>query len=142
MKRYGTPSIFNMVSLSVKVCFFAILCTVVGVIIKHLRPEFSPFVRIAGSAAVSLLAISIILPIITFLRSLFDGSSIGEYGSAVIKALGIAALTQICADICRDSGEGSAASGVELIGKLEILLLCIPMIEDILTTVREVMSWS
>ncbi len=131
-----------MASLSIKVCFFAILCTVVGVIIKHLRPEFSPFVRIAGSAAVSLLALSIILPIITFLHSLFDGIYLGEYGSAVIKALGIAALTQICADICRDSGEGSAASGVELIGKLEILLLCIPMIEDILTTVREVMSWS
>ena len=136
------PSIFDMASLSIKVCFFAILCTVVGVIIKHLRPEFSPFVRISGSAAISLLAISIILPIITFLRSLFDGSSLGEYGGTVIKALGIAAITQICADICRDSGEGSAASGVELIGKLEILLLCIPMIEDILVTVREVMTWS
>lgn len=131
-----------MASLSIKVCFFAILCTVVGVIIKHLRPEFSPFVRIAGSTAISFLAISIILPIITFLRSLFDGSSLGEYGGIVIKALGIAAITQICADICKDSGEGSAASGVELIGRLEILLLCLPMIEDILSAVREVMTWS
>ena len=130
-----------MSSLSVKVCFFAILCTVVGVVIKNIKPEFSPLVRIAGSVAVSMLALSIILPIVTYIRSLFSGSSLGEYGDAVIKALGIAALTQICADICRDSGEGSAASGVELIGKLEILLLCIPMIEDILTTVREVMSW-
>ena len=130
-----------MSSLNVKVCFFAILCTVVGVVIKNIKPEFSPLVRIAGSVAVSMLALSIILPIVTYIRSLFNGSSLGEYGDAVIKALGIAALTQICADICRDSGEGSAASGVELIGKLEILLLCIPMIEDILTTVREVMSW-
>ena len=130
-----------MSSLSVKVCFFAILCTVVGVVIKNIKPEFSPLIRIAGSVAVSTLALSIILPIVTYIRSLFSGSSLGEYGDAVIKALGIAALTQICADICRDSGEGSAASGVELIGKLEILLLCIPMIEDILTTVREVMSW-
>ena len=130
-----------MSSLSVKVCFFAILCTVVGVVIKNIKPEFSPLVRIAGGVAVSTLALSIILPIVTYIRSLLSGSSLGEYGDAVIKALGIAALTQICADICRDSGEGSAASGVELIGKLEILLLCIPMIEDILTTVREVMSW-
>ena len=129
-------------SLSIKVCFFAVFCTVVGVIIKHLRPEFSPFVRIAGGVVVSALAISIILPIITFLRSLFEGSDLGEYGGTVIKALGIAILTQICADICRDSGEGSAASWVELIGRLEILLLCIPMIEDILVSVREVMSWS
>ena len=131
-----------MTSLTVKVCFFAILCTVVGVIIKHIRPEFSPFVRIAGSVAVSVLALSVILPIITYLRSLFDGVSFGEYGGIVVKALGIAALTQICADICRDSGEGSAASGVELIGKLEIVVLCLPLIEDVLSTVKEVMTWS
>ena len=130
-----------MTSLSVKICFFAILCTVVGVVIKHLRPEFSPFVRIAGSVVVSTLAISIILPIITYITSLFEGSSLGEYGGIVIKALGIALLTQMCADICRDSGEGSAAAGVELMGRLEILLLCLPMLEDILSTVREVMAW-
>ena len=130
-----------MTSISVKICFFAILCTVVGVVIKHLKPEFSPFVRIAGSVAVSTLAISIILPIVTYITSLFEGSSLGEYSGIVIKALGIALLTQICADICRDSGEGSAASGVELMGRLEILLLCLPMLENILSTVREVMSW-
>ena len=131
-----------MTSLTVKVCFFAILCTVVGVVIKHIRPEFSPFVRIAGSVAVSVLALSVILPIITYLRSLFDSVSFGEYGGIVVKALGIAALTQICADICRDSGEGSAASGVELVGKLEIVVLCLPLIEDVLSTVKEVMAWS
>lgn len=110
-------------------------------VIKYLKPEFSPFVRIAGSVVVSTLAISIILPIVTYITSLFEGSSLGEYGGIVIKALGIALLTQICADICRDSGEGSAASGVELMGRLEILLLCLPMLENILSTVREVMSW-
>ena len=130
-----------MSSLSVRICFFAILSTVVGVVIKHLKPEFSPFVRIAGSVVVSTLAVSIILPIVTYITSLFEGSSLGEYGGAVIKALGIALLTQICADICRDSGEGSAASGVELMGRLEILLLCLPMLEGILSTVREVMAW-
>ena len=93
-----------MEALTVKVCFFAILCTVVGVVIKHIRPEFSPFVRIAGSAAVSALALSIILPIVTYIRALFDENSLSGYGEIVIKALGIAAITQICADICRDSG--------------------------------------
>ena len=131
-----------MESLSVKVCFFAIFCTVTGVIIKHLRPEFSPFVRIAGSAVVSALAVSVILPIITYIRSLFEGSDLGEYGETVVKALGIAVITHICSDICRDSGEGSAASGVELVGRLEILVLCLPMIDDILSAVREVMTWS
>lgn len=128
-------------TLSIQVCFFAIFCTVVVVVIKHIRPEFSPFVRIAGSVAISLTAIGVITPIVAYLNSLFEGGSMDGYGGTVIKALGIATVTQICADVCRDSGEGSAASGVELIGRLEILLLCLPMLEDILTTVREVMNW-
>ena len=131
-----------MAALSIKVCFFALLCTVIGVIIKHLRPEFSSFVRIAGSASISMLALSVILPTVTYIRSLFEGNSLSEYGGVVVKALGIAVLTQICSDICRDSGEGGTASGVELIGRLEILLLCLPMIEDILSVVKEVMAWS
>lgn len=129
-----------MMSFSVKVCLFAIFCTVIGVIIKHIRPDFSPLVRIAGTLAVSSAAISLIVPMTTYLQAILDGSSIGEYGSIIIKALGIALLTQICADICRDSGESSAAAGVELIGKIEILLLCFPMLERMLSSVKEVMS--
>ena len=130
-----------MMSFSVKVCLFALLCTVIGVIIKQIRPDFSPLVRIAGTVAVSSAALSLILPMMTYLRSLIEGGSLGEYGDIIIKALGIALITQICADICRDSGEGSAAVGVELIGRIEILLLCFPMLERLLSSVKEVMSW-
>lgn len=130
-----------MISFSVKICSFALLCTVIGVLIKHIRPDFSPLVRIAGTVAVGSAALSLILPMINYLCSLLDASSLGEYGGTIIKALGVALITQICADICRDSGEGSAASGVELIGRIEILLLCFPMLEQLLATVKEVMSW-
>jgi stage III sporulation protein AD len=130
-----------MMSFSVKACLFAMLCTVIGVIIKQIRPDFSPLVRIAGTVAVSSAALSLMLPMITYIRSLVDRVSLGEYGDIIIKALGVALLTQICADICRDSGEGSAAAGVELVGRIEILLLCFPILERLLSSVREVMSW-
>ena len=142
MKRFGIPSSFeNNMSFSVKVCLFSLLFTVVGVLIKQIRPDFSPLIRIAGTVAVSSAVLSLILPMISYIRSLIDGVSLGEYGDIIIKALGIALITQICADICRDSGEGSAAAGIELIGRLEILLLCFPMLERLLSSVREVMSW-
>lgn len=131
-----------MTSLSIKVCFFAVICIAASVTLRQLRPEFPAFLRIASVVAIGSLAVSVILPIVTYLASLFDGDTIGNYGGMVLKALGTAFLVQICADICRDSGEGSLASGVELIGKLEILLLCIPLLEDILGSVREVMAWS
>ncbi len=127
--------------LSVKICAVALLCVAAGAVIKHLRPEMSPLLRIAGMLFFFTAAMTLISPIVTYMQALFEGNSFGEYGSIVIKALGIAFLTQICADVCRDCGEGSAASGVELMGKLEILVLCFPMLESLLSTVREVMSW-
>ena len=132
-----------MDSLSLKVCFFAILCVVIGVIIKQWRPEFSPFVKIASTVSICAMAVSVALPLIAYLRSLFSGGVSDEIGYVgnVVKALGIAILTQICADMCRDCGEGSAASGVELIGRIEILLLCLPMFEAVISTVSEVLSW-
>ena len=76
-----------------------------------------------------------------YVRSLFSGADFGEIGSILLKALGVAFLAQICSDICRDCGENSAAAGVELVAKLEILLLCLPMLEKVLGTAREVLSW-
>lgn len=127
--------------MSIKICFFAIMCVVVASLIKHLRPDFLPFVRIGATVVVSALAVSVIAPVVTYINSLFDGTSLGEWGGSVLKALGVALLVQICADICRDCGENGAAAGVELVGKLEIIILCLPMIKSIISTAWEVLQW-
>lgn len=129
-------------SLSIKICMLALVCTVAGVVIKQIRPDFAPLVRVAGNVAIVTVAVTLFIPTVAYIRSLFAGGSLGEYGGIITKALGIAVLTQLCADICRDCGESSVASGVELIGKLEMLVLCFPMIEKLLDSVREVMSWA
>lgn len=132
-----------MSEISVKVCFFAIVCTVAAVIIKQYRPDYAFLVRVASTVGISAAAVSVAMPIIAYINSVFE-SGLGEeyaYVGNVIKALGIAVLTQICADVCRDCGEGSAASGVELMGRVEILLLCIPMFESVISTVTEVLAW-
>lgn len=64
---------------------------------------------------------------------IFRGSTAG-YLAVMLKGLGVALLTHVCSSICRDCGKGSLADGVELAGKLEILLLCFPLIIEIITT--------
>lgn len=114
---------------------------VAAAILKHVRPDFLPFVRIGGTVIAGLLAVGIVSPIIAYLDSLFNGTGFGEWGGSVMKALGIAVLVQICSDVCRDSGEGGLASGIEVIGKIEIVILCLPMMERIVSIAKEVLSW-
>ena len=127
--------------MSLRICFLAMICISVVSVIKHTCPDFLPYVRIASIVVVGVFALSIISPIVTYIDSLFSGASLGESGKSILKALGIALLVQICADVCRDCGENSAALGVELIGKLEIIILCLPMIKSIISTALEVLSW-
>ena len=128
--------------LIIKICMLALLCVTSGTVIKHMRPDFSPLVRVAGSITIITATLALIIPSVVYIKALFEGNELGEYAGMIIKALGIAILAQICADICRDCGEGSVASGVELVGRLEILVLCFPLIEKLLASVKEVMLWA
>lgn len=127
--------------MSVKICAFAIVCITLGALIKHIRPDFMPFLRIGATVLVGALVVSVISPLITYTVSLFNGTGFGEWGESVIKALGVAVLVQIASDICRDCGESSIASGVELVGKIEIIILCLPMMEKIISTAKEALLW-
>ena len=65
----------------------------------------------------------------------------GGEGEILFRALGIATLTHITAELCRDCGESTLAGGVEMLGKLEILTLCLPLIAAVLETVGEILQW-
>ena len=68
------------------------------------------------------------------------GPTLPKYIEAMIKALGVAFITHICATLCRDCGENGLASGVEFAGKLEILMLCAPLISKVIGYVSQMMS--
>jgi stage III sporulation protein AD len=62
------------------------------------------------------------------------GGNTAEYVAVMLKGLGVALLTHSCSSVCRDCGKGSVADWVEFAGKLEILLLCFPLMSEIITT--------
>ena len=126
--------------MSIRVCFFAMLCIAVTALLKQIRPEMLAFLRIGSSIVVSTLILGVLNPILIYVRSLLSGTSLDEIGESLLKALGIGFLAQICSDICRDCGENSAAAGVELMARIEILLLSLPMLEKVISTAREVLS--
>ena len=69
-----------------------------------------------------------------------ESAGTSKYIETILKGLGIVILTQISADICRDSGECTLAGHVETVGKLELLLLCIPLIWEIFATAETLLE--
>ena len=108
--------------------------------LKQWKSDLLPLLRVAILLLFGIAAIASIRPAITYLSQLGENASIIGYVEVLFKALGIAILTQYTAEICRECGENAAASGVELTGKIEILLLCLPLIDEILVMTDKLLS--
>ena len=123
-----------------KLCMLGVLGVCAAMTLKQWKADFLPLLRVAILLLFGLAAIASVRPAITYVSRLGGSASIGGYVEVLLKALGIAILTQYTAEICRECGENAAASGVELTGKIEILLLCLPLIDEILVMADKMLS--
>lgn len=115
--------------------------TVLALILGQYRPEF----RMLVTAAVTLLLMAMVLeqlsPVLEQLRSTMELTGLtGDYAAVLFKAVGICLLTQLAGDVCRDSGESSIASKIELAGRAAILLIAMPLIQEVLAWAWELMN--
>ena len=116
----------------------ALVLLVALLLLRQYKPEWAPLLRMAGAVLFGGFLIAAMGEAVSAIRSLAPsgGDALPEGTWAIlIKALGLAFLTEITAGICRDSGEAGLASWVELAGKLEILLLSLPLVQDVLGAV-------
>ena len=79
-------------------------------------------------------------PLIDYVHTLTETAEAQAYTAPLLKALGVAVLTHCCGEICRESGESSIATGVETAGKVEILLLSLPLLEELLGIARSLLE--
>lgn len=115
--------------------------TVLALILGQYRPEF----RMLITAAVTLLLMAMVLeqlsPVLEQLRSTMELTGLtGDYAAILFKSVGICLLTQLAGDVCRDSGESSIASKIELAGRAAILLTAMPLIQEVLAWAWELMN--
>ena len=122
-----------------KLCAVALLILASTAVMKNWKADFLPLVRIGATLLFGTLLIASIEPLLSLISALDTGAA-SQYIKIILKGLGIVILTQICSDICRDSGEATLAGHIETVGKLELVVLCIPLIEEILTTAQRLLE--
>ena len=124
----------------IRVCALALICAIGALILKSINSQSVSALRIVGIVAVSGFAVAAMGRIFAEASSLTDISALGEYSVRMMKALGLAMITGISADICRDCGEGSVATGVETVGNLAILSLCVPLFSELIGYARALLE--
>lgn len=118
---------------TVSFCVLGVFAVLAALAIKKYNEEISAVIIIA---AASLIAISVLPQLYSLCASIRDfsgGAEIpDEYISILIKSLGMCYITQFSANLCRDNGSQAVASQIELAGKIIIIILAIPVYNDII----------
>lgn len=118
-----------------------VLVAFLSLIVRRNYPEYS----LAISLLTGILALGFVIgwvaPVLGRLQALLQSASLSsEYGLIVFKALGIGLLAQLSADACKDADETVLAEKAELVGKVAMLILALPLFEKIAELAVELMN--
>ena len=111
-------------------------------ILRAYKPEWASLLRMAVTVVALGLTLTLAATVLSYVSELASatGALEGEGWPILLKALGVAFLTETAASVCRDSGETGLATWVETAGKLEILLLSFPLIRTVMDTVTDMLG--
>ena len=120
----------------IKIAVIAITGAFLTAQLKGLKPEYGQLLLIAMGVFLFFFAVSYLDAIkqmigkITSMITIPDG-----YLAILLKMTGIAYVCEFASNLCKDAGCHTIASQVEMIGKLSMLLISIPVITSLTDTI-------
>jgi stage III sporulation protein AD len=119
-----------------KVAAIAVTASLCAVVVKKQTPEIGLVLALIAGCLILSLAIDPIQSVITLIESLCNTAGLAPaVVSPVIKTVGIAILTRIAAEFCRDAKEGGIASFLEVAGSAGALFVCLPLFKTVLSMI-------
>lgn len=117
------------------VCAVAIVSALLALTIKKTTPQISLVITIAAGVIIFAAILSFLPSTLSKIQTLVSATGMNtEHGSILFKSLGVCFLCQFASDTCKDAGQTSLASKVELVGKIMIVIMALPLVESITQT--------
>lgn len=109
---------------------------ILAVFVKERNKELAVMVSLVTGVIILLFAVTKIGAVLDVLEMLSDHANVNRfYLTTVLKIIGIAYIAEFGAQICRDAGEGSTASKIEITAKILVMVLALPIIVAILESI-------
>ncbi|MBQ8351152.1 MAG: hypothetical protein IJY20_03800 [Clostridia bacterium] len=115
-----------------QLCGLGVLAAALAMILKVMGTKVAPAVPLAGGLALAFFALYRYREPIAAMLALAEEAGIRSSLEAVLKMMAVGCLAGFSADICRDMGEATLAARVEMCGRAEILLLCLPFLLELI----------
>ncbi len=117
-----------------------IVAVILSVTIKQQKPEIALQVSIVTGLLIFIIIVVKLTSVIDFIKAFSRKADIdATYITILLKIVGIAYIAEFGAEVCKDAGETSIASKIELAGKVTIVILAVPIISSLLDLVVKLM---
>ena len=109
---------------------------VLATVLRSQRPELAMCLSLLAGAVVVGLLLGQLAPLIAALRRMTALGGVADtHLGVVLRGAGVCLVTQLAADTCRDAGDSALAGKAELTGRILLLLLAVPLYEEVLTLI-------
>ena len=121
------------------VCGAALLSCAASVIIRRVNGT-SNAVPVLFTLILLILSVSAAIPVIGFVRGVDGADEYEKYVSVMLKGVGMGFLGSCAVDVCNSCGEEGIGKALETATRVAILLLCLPLMNDIINVAKTVLS--
>lgn len=124
----------------VKIAAVAIIAALCAVVVKKQAPELGLILGLLAGALILSFSIPALKNVKELMETLADTAGLSPAVlMPVVKTVGIAIVTKLAAEVCRDAKEGGIAAFVETAGAAGALLVCLPLMEAVLSMIGELL---
>lgn len=124
----------------IKIIGIGLISLIIIMMLKQYKPEFAIYVSVLTGVLILVLVMDKLTGIINLINSVANKASINtKFIALLIKITGIAFLSEFAVSICKDSGESSIASKIELGSKIIIISMSIPIISSLLELIIKIL---
>ncbi len=123
--------------LVIKAAVAGVAASVFGQIIKKSNPEITLLLSLSAAIIILASAFRLLGAVMEFLENTVASAGLStDIFSVAVKCTGIALASQLASEICRDCGQGSAASAIETAGSIAALYTALPLAERLMRLVE------
>lgn len=125
----------------INVAVIGLIAVLMAVIFKRGKEEYSLFISITACFIILMLGIGKLDVILDTVNRLQGYIRINKaYINILIKIIGITYVTEFSSSLCKDSGYQAIGEQVELVGKLSILAISMPILLALLDTINNFLN--
>jgi stage III sporulation protein AD len=113
-----------------------LVAAVLSIILRQYKQEFGLYIPLIAGIIILTAVITAMRPVLDTVRKLMESAGMNNiYGETLLKGLAVCYLTQLATDACKDAGETAIAGKLELAGKIAIVVLSLPLFNNLVVLI-------